>query len=145
MHLEFNLSTQFRERQSAPPMREPETKLFRAQTMPDFSRLHEISKVKQSNAELTVPVCFDLVSEKRRLKALDIRTEKQRIADEEELANRKFKAKQLPDFESRQPCIMPSQKRSTVPVMPKFASDLLPKKEKLADVKKSQETRDFVF
>jgi len=98
--------------------------------MPNFAKLHEATKTKQSSAELTVPVCFDLVSEKRRLKALDIRTEKQRQAEQEEQAQRKFKAKQLPDFDSLHPCIMPSQKPITVPVQPKFASDLLPRKEK---------------
>jgi hypothetical protein len=79
---------------------------------------------------LTVPVSFDLASEKRRLKAIDIQMEKQRQAEEEEQAQRKFKAKQLPDFNSLQPVIMPSQKPITVPVKPKFASDLLPKKPK---------------
>lgn len=42
--------------------------------------------------------------------------------------------------------IMPSVKPSTVPIMPKFASDLLPKKAKQPAIeRKSNEPRDFVF
>ena len=113
--------------------------------MPDFQKLHELVRPKQSNAEVTVPVAFDLVSEKRRLKALDILTERQRQTEEEEQARRHFKAKQLPDF--TQPVIMPSQKPITVPIKPNFASDLLPKKPKPAEDRSDikSEPRDFVF
>lgn len=71
------MTAQFRERQSAPPVRIE--RIFKASEMPDFARLHEMHRPKQSNQELTVPVSFDLLSEKRRLKTLEIREEKQRL------------------------------------------------------------------
>jgi hypothetical protein len=107
--------------------------------------LHSQSRPKQGTAELTVPVAFDLVSEKRRLKVLDLIQEKRRLAEEEDQARRYFKAKELPDF--TQPMIMPSQKLITVPVKPNFASDLLPKKQKPKEEAsdKKKEPRDFLF
>lgn len=42
---------------------------------------------------------------------------------------RYFKSKMMPDYETQQICIMPSDKPSTLAMKPKFASDSLPKKE----------------
>lgn len=81
------MNTRFRERKSAPPVITVQP-VFKAAEMPDFKRLHEMYRPKQSEAELTMPVCFDLVSEKRRLKAMDIAAEKKRVVDEEEQAKR---------------------------------------------------------
>lgn len=115
--------------------------------MPNFQKLHEHAKPIKSNVDLTVPVCFDLKSEKFHLKALDLKMEKLRQAEEEEQAKRKFKAKLLPDFNSLQPVIMPSQKSITVAVKPKFASDFLPQKpkEKENHDNRKNQPRDFVF
>ena len=52
----------------------------------------------------------------------------------------------MPDYDSQQMCIMPSDKPSTVPVEPQFASNTLPKKEvKPISPKKSDSPQPFVF
>lgn len=53
----------------------------------------------------------------------------------------------MPNFEEKAPCIMPSDKPSTVAIKPTFASDKLPKKEKkrVPTPKSTGSTKDFVF
>ena len=59
---------------------------------------------------------------------------------------RQFKSKDVPDYESKQLCIMPSDKQCTVAVKPKFASDSLLKKElKEPSPKQTSSFKDFVF
>ena len=64
----------------------------------------------------------------------------------EEQRLRQFRSKAMPDYEQLKISIMPSDKPSTVPVKPTFASDKLPKREpKLPSPKKSDSPKDFVF
>ena len=52
----------------------------------------------------------------------------------------------MPNFDELAPCIMPSDKPSTVAVKPDFASDKLPKREKKQTTPKSNDSpKDFVF
>lgn len=66
---EFNFSTQYRERKSAPPTNfEDEEKSFTARQMPNFSKV-QVKKV--ALRELTVPQEFSLASEQRRIQAAE--------------------------------------------------------------------------
>ena len=51
----------------------------------------------------------------------------------------------MPDFTEKSICIMPSDKPSTVPVKPAFASDSLPKKECKTPSSKKIDSPKFVF
>lgn len=61
---------------------------------------------------------------------------------------RYFRAQEVPDYEARELCIMPSDKPSTVAVKPNFASDTLLKKEAKVPTPKHQNQdsyKDFTF
>ena len=59
---------------------------------------------------------------------------------------RTFHSKAMPDYESQQLCIMPSDKRSTVARKPAFASDSLQKKgTKPVPVEQAPDSPKFVF
>lgn len=63
-----------------------------------------------------------------------------------ETKQRQFQSNAMPNFEEKAPCIMPSDKPSTVAIKPSFASDKLPKKEKKVSPPKSTgSAKDFIF
>lgn len=110
--------------------------------MPDFNKL-AFKPIKDSK-ELTIPEGFDLMSLKRHEMAKQHQQAKLLREAEEEQRMRKFKSKAVPDYESLQLCIMPSDKPITVAVKPVFASDSLPKKP-IALPTPATGPKDFVF
>lgn len=135
-----------RERKSAPPLKHPGLSgaaLFKARDMPDFSR-GAFKPIKDSG-ELTIPEGFALKSLERHNSAKRQQHEKLEQQKKEMVQAREFKSHAMPDYESKQLCIMPSGKPSTVAVRPDFASDALPKREVKISPKRSDSPRQFVF
>jgi len=92
-------------------------------------------------------VAFDLVSEHRRQLAQEQTNIKQQLQQEKEEKDRYFTAQPIANYERLSIDIMPSQKPSTVPTKPNFASDKLPaRKIRIEEPKReSTEPKDFVF
>ena len=77
---------------------------------------------------MTVPECFELASQRRHREAVELKQEKLKLQELMEQKKREFKAKQVPDYENLEMCVMPSAKPTTVAMKPAFASDYLTKK-----------------
>ena len=141
---EFKLHTSQRERKSAPPLKQPDfSGIIKARALPDFGRIS--FKPEKSQADLTVPVGFQLESLKRHEQARELQRERKEEREQLERDSRVFKSKAVPDYDSKAICIMPSDRPLTVPVKPAFASDALPKKAKKVSPAKTNEPKDFVF
>ena len=133
-----------RERKSAPPLKKPDFSGIKAREMPDFSR-GAFKPIKDSG-ELTIPHEFNLASLSRHERARRELEQRLTAQANEERLRREFKSKAMPDYESQQLCIMPSDRLCTVAVKPAFASDSLPKREvKAPSPKNTTEPKDFVF
>ena len=94
--------------------------------MPDFSK-KKFQPIKDSG-ELTIPQEFALQSLKRHAKARNELESRLAQMVSQESSARQFKSKAMPDYDSKQLYIMPSDKPSTVAIQPNFASDALRKK-----------------